>query len=190
MRIQRLACCLVFLGSFCVTTASALAGPGSRSLEHLSTVRVVVEDLTQAMQQLGLRTERLFNFAAQRLVQDGLTVLKPEVQLPVPVVYIRLSAVIAEAAKEAPVSMYLTVQVKQFARLERDLVGVAAGAAQTKPHLVTTWENGTMVMTTAGELPFYTQNLLINLLSDLVHDYQEAKGAEPVEGQEASVRTQ
>lgn len=190
MRIQRLACCLVFLGSFCVTTVSALAGPGSRSLGHLSTLRVVVEDLTQAMQQLGLRKELLFNFATQRLIQDGLTVLKPEVQLPVPVVYIRLSAVITETAKEAPVSLYLTVQVKQFARLERDLVAMAAGAAQTKPHLVTTWENGTMVMTTAGELPFYTQNLLINLLSDLVHDYQEAQGAERVENQEASVRTQ
>ena len=36
-----------------------------------------------------------------------------------------------------------------------------------------------MVMTTAGELPFYTQNLLINLLADLVYDYQEASSAEP-----------
>jgi hypothetical protein len=150
-------------------------------LEHLSTVRVVVEDLTQAMQQLGLRKELLFNFAAQRLIQDGLTVLKPEVQLSVPVVYIRLSAVITEAAKEAPVSMYLTIQVKQFARLERDLVAVAAGAPQTKPHLVTTWENGTMVMTTAGELPFYTQNLMINLLSDLVHDSQETSRTEQLQ---------
>lgn len=181
MQIHRLACCLVFLGSFFVTTISAVAGPGSRSLEHLSTVRVVVEDLTQAMQQLGLRKELLLNFAVQRLLQDGLTVLKPEVQLPVPIVYIRLSAVITEAAKEAPVSMYLTVQVKQFARLEQDLVAVAAGIPQAKPHLVTTWEKGTLVMTTAGELPFYTQNLMLNLLGDLVHDYQETSGAEQLQ---------
>jgi hypothetical protein len=179
MRIQRLAYCLVFVSSFFVAPLPALAGSGGRSLGNLSTVRVVVEDLNQAIQQVGLRKELLLNFAVQRLMQDGLTVLKPEVQLPVPIVYIRLSSVITEAAKEAPASMYLNIQVKQFARLEHDIAAIADGAPQAKPHLVTTWENGTMVMTTAGELPFYTQNLLINLLADLVYDYQEASSAEP-----------
>ena len=182
MQIKRLACCGVFLGMFLGSTAAALAGSGGRSLERLSTVRVVVEDLNEAMQQLGLRKELLFNFATQRLIENGLTVIKPEVQRPVPIVYIRLSSVITEADKEAPASMYLNIQVKQFARLEQDLAAVADGAPHTKPYLVTTWENGTMVMTTAGELPFYTQNLMLNLLADLVYDYQEASGAEPVEG--------
>lgn len=154
-----------------------MAGSGGRSLAGLSTVRVVVEDLNEAMQQFGLRKELLFDFAVRRLIEDGLTVIKPEVQLSVPIVYIRLSSVITEADKEAPASMYLNIQVKQFARLAQDLAAVAEGAPQAQPHLVTTWENGTMVMTTAGELPFYTQNLMINLLADLVHDSQEASKA-------------
>lgn len=169
-----LACWCVLIGCLVMTVQPALARPGIRSLEHLSTVRVIVEDLNRATQQLGLQKEQIFSLAAQQLIKDGLTVLKPEIQLPTPIVYVRLSSVIGGTNANAPVGVYLTVQVKQFARLVNKQEAEAAGTS--KPHLVTTWENGTMVLTNPKELAFYTQNVLINLLGDLMQDSRQASG--------------
>ena len=179
LKLPRLlfACWCVLIGCLVMPAQPALARPGIRSLEHLSTVRVIVEDLNRATQQLGLHKEQIFSLAAQQLIKDGLTVLKPEIQLPTPIVYVRLSSVVGGTDANAPVGVYLTVQVKQFARLVNKQTAEAAGQSQApKPHLVTTWENGTMVLTNPKELAFYTQNVLINLLGDLVHDHHQASG--------------
>ena len=171
-------CWSILIGCLVISAQPVLARPGLRSLEHLSTVRVIVEDLNRTTQQLGLQKERIFNLAAQQLIKDGLVVLKPEVRLPVPIVYVRLSSAVGGTNPNAPVSFYLTVQVRQLARLangrkaEDEAEDKAEAAA--KPHLVTTWENGAMVLTNPRELAFYTQNVLINLLGDLMHDYQQA----------------
>jgi len=44
------------------------------------------------------------------------------------------------------------------------------------PLLVTTWEDGTMVMLDRKELGFYVGQVLTNLLGTLMQDHQEANG--------------
>jgi hypothetical protein len=44
------------------------------------------------------------------------------------------------------------------------------------PLLVTTWEDGAMVMLHRQGLGFYVNQMLTNLLGVLVQDYQEANG--------------
>ena len=166
---------LVLLGM----TAGPLLAAGTsevRSLTGVKALRVVVEDLNPAMQKTGLRKEQLQAVAEQQLARNGLPVLQPQEQAAVPMVYIRLSSVIGGASKSAPISFYLIVQVKQLALLAPG-VRLAFQAVETPaaaPFLVTTWENGTMVMVNRSQLFFYVGQTLTNLLGDLVHDYQQA----------------
>jgi len=147
-----------------------------RSLAGVKALRVVVEDLNPAMQKTGLRKEQLQAVAEQQLVKSGLTVLQPQERTTVPMVYIRLSSVIGGNSKSAPISFYLIVQVKQLALLAPGvrLAFQTVEAPAAAPLLVTTWENGTMVMLDRSELFFYVGQTLTNLLGDLVHDYQQA----------------
>jgi hypothetical protein len=149
---------------------------GVRSLTGLKAVRVVIEDLNVATQKTGLRKEQLQTFAEDYLKGNGFTVIQPQERGAVPMVYIRLSAVIGGEDKRAPVSFYLVVQVKQLATLVQGLQ-VACQVAETPespPLLATTWESGTMAMLDRAEFFFYVRQILTNLLGKLVQDQQEA----------------
>jgi len=154
---------------------------GSRSLKGLTTIRIVVEDLNRDAQETGLRKEQLYALAAQQLAKDGLTVIKPQEHSKVPIVYIRLSSIIARTQTDVPVSFYLNVQVKQLATLTQGLSGTcqAGGEPVANPFLVTTWEKGSMAMVERSQLRFYTQQILSNLLGDLVIDQKEANDLAP-----------
>lgn len=147
-----------------------------RSLVGVQTVRIVVEDLNQAMQQTGLRKDHLQALATEQLRQSGLTVLPPRERGAVPVVYIRLSSVIGGAADNAPVSFYLVIQVKQFATLVQGgrFVSELMKGPVAIPFLVTTWERGTMVMLDRTELFFYVRQILMTLIGELVYDHEQA----------------
>ena len=148
-----------------------------RSLTGVETVQVVVEDLNRATQKTGLQKEQIQAVAEKFLLEHGLKVARGAGGTPV--VYIRLSSVIGGDQAHAPVSFYLTVQVKQFARLTR--VRTATPVVLTPddpPLLVTTWEDGAMVMLDRQELGFYVSQVLANVLGVLVQDYQEANGKE------------
>jgi hypothetical protein len=143
----------------------------------VDTVQVVVEDLNRATQKTGLQKEQIQAVAEKFLLEQGLKVARGASGTPV--VYIRLSSVIGGEQAHAPVSFYLTVQVKQFARLTR--VRTATPVELTPddpPLLVTTWEDGAMVMLDRQELGFYVSQVLANVLGVLVQDYQEANGKE------------
>jgi len=128
----------------------------NRSLVGLTAVRIVVEDLNRDMQATGLRKEQLYTLAAQQLGKDGFTVVGPQDQTRVPLVYIRLSAVSGGATQDMPVSFYLNVQVKQLATLTQGMSGTCQAAAtpETSPLLVTTWERGSMAIVNHAELFF------------------------------------
>jgi hypothetical protein len=49
-------------------------------------------------------------------------------------------------------------------------------AAEEKPLLVSTWENGTMAMIARKEIGFYVRAILTNLVADLARDHKEANG--------------
>lgn len=154
-----------------------LAAPLSRvrSLSGVETVQVVVEDLNRATQKTGLHKEHLQAAAEKFLLEQGLKVMRGASGIPL--VYIRLSSVIGGEQTYAPVSFYLTVQVKQFAHLAQvrtptPLVSIP----DDPPFLVTTWEDGAMVMLDRQEFGFYVRQVLENLLGVLVQDYQEANG--------------
>jgi hypothetical protein len=152
-----------------------LAAPLSRvrSLTGVDSVRVVVEDLNHATQKTGLRKEQIQAAAEKFLLEHGLKVARGDGGMPV--VYLRLSSVIGGEQAHAPISFYLTVQVKQFARLTRARTPApVALVPDDPPLLVTTWEDGAMVMLDRQELGFYVSQVLANILGTLVQDYQEA----------------
>jgi len=164
---------LVSLGQ--LQAASALV---NRSLTGLTTVRIVVEDLNRDMQATGLRKEQLYALAVQQLGKDGFAVVGPQDPTKAPIVYIRLSSVVGGADKNAPVSFYLTVQVKRLAVLAQGPSSTcqATAASDPPPLLATTWEKGSMAMVNRNELFFYIQHILMNLLGDLATDQKQANG--------------
>ena len=76
-------------------------------------------------------------------------------------------------------SFYLTLHVKQTAILvgERPAAVRAAGdgpEAAVPPLLVTTWENGMLVISDLSEMHLHMQQILSNLLAELTQDRREA----------------
>ncbi len=154
---------------------AAIAVPSAaiRSLAGRKAVRVVAEDLTMTMQKTGLRKEQLEGTAAEALRKDGFVVLGAHEPGKVPLVYIRLSSVFANEEGTGPISFYITLQIKQPAKLLNDEYPTVF-QREEPPLLVTTWEGGTMAMVNPQELFFYVKQTLLNLVGDLARDHQEA----------------
>ena len=165
----------VFLGSGIVSPSLAAPPSRVRSLAGVNIVQVLVEDLNNATRKTGLQKEQIQAVAEKYLLEHGMKVVRGA--RGVPIVYVRLSSVIGGEQEHAPISFYLTVQVKQFARLARprDATPVESNP-DDPPLLVTTWEDGTMVMLDRSELGFYVSQVLSNLLATLLQDSQEAQG--------------
>jgi hypothetical protein len=179
---------LFCVGLFVLLTFSfakfAVAEPSSeiRSLTGVMAVRVVVEDFNAAMQKTGLKKEQLSAVAHEALSKNGIRVLQPHDAGRVPLVYIRLSSVMGGEDDGAPVGLYLNMQVRQMAMLEKKegtLAKQSISAAEEKPFLVSTWENGTMAMVGRKEIGFYVRTILTNLVGDFAHDHKEANGLQP-----------
>lgn len=150
-----------------------------RSFANVDVVKVVVEDLSRSVKPAGMKKEHLSVAAAQYLHQAGLTVLGPQDQYRVPIVYVRLSSVFSGGERSTPMSFYLTLHVKQFALLAdgrpaavRDAVDGPETAVP--PLLATTWENGMLVMAELSEMHFYVQQILTSLLAELTQGWREA----------------
>lgn len=161
-----------------------LAEPSSaiRSLTGVTAVRVIVEDFNAAMQQTGLKKEQLYALAHEALSKNGIRVLEPNDVGRVPLVYIRLSSVMGGEGEGAPVGLYLNMQVRQMAVLEKKGEAPAQhpiAITEEKPLLVSTWENGTMAMVGRREIGFYVRTILTNLVGDFARDHKEANGAQP-----------
>ncbi len=175
MRLRYALFLAVALWGGTISSLDAAMSSSVRSLAGVTALRVVVEDFNAATQKIGLQKEPLQTDAEAYLTQHGVKVVRGVNGFPV--VYIRLSSVISGGQAHAPISFYLTMQVKQFARLAA--VPGARPVADTSgepPLLVSTWEDGTMAMIDRAELRFYVNQILANLLGELVQDYQEANG--------------
>lgn len=173
MRIRSLLFFTLVLWEGLVSFSHAAMSSSVRSLAGVTAVRVVVEDLNTATQKTGLQKEQLQATAEAYLTQHGVKVMQGAVG--VPVLYLRLSSVIGGEQTHAPVSFYLTVQVKQFARLTHAPgVSPASDTPEAPPLLVSTWEDGTMAMLDRSELGFYINQILTNLLGEFVQDCQDA----------------
>ncbi len=150
-----------------------------RSLANMTAVKVIVEDLSRSVEQAGMKKEHLYVAAAQYLQKAGLTVLGPQARYRVPLVYVRLSSVFSGEERSAPMSFYLTLHVKQFALLADERPASVRAAADgpeaaMPPLLVTTWENGMLVMSDLSEMRFYMEQILASLLAELTQDWREA----------------
>ncbi|MBM4255874.1 MAG: hypothetical protein FJ147_08250 [Deltaproteobacteria bacterium] len=170
----------VFFAERCLADTTAPTS-AVRSLVGLKAVRVVAEDLSPTMQKTGLRKEQLEGTATEALRKNGFTVLGGHEPGRVPIVYVRLSSVFANDDGTGPISFYITLQVKQGAKL---LTGGQPAIAQEKteieerPLLVATWDGGMMVMVGREELFFYVKQTLLNLVGDLARDHQEANATQ------------
>ena len=168
---------LVLLLEGAFSSGFATSNSAIRSLVGVKAVRVVAEDLSPAMQKTGVRKEQIEGTAAEALRKNGFTVLSVQEAGKVPLVYVRLSSVFANDTGDGPISFYITLQIKQPAILvngEHSATLQAKADAGESPLLVTTWEEGTMAMVNREELSFYIKQTLLNLVSDLARDYQEA----------------
>lgn len=174
---------LVALAIFsCAKLVMAEPSSAIRSLSGVVAVRILVEDLNAAMKKTGLQKEHLYTLAQEALRKNGIRVLNPPDSGRAPLVYIRLSSVISGEGDNVPVSLYLNMQVRQLAVLEKKegiLAKKTSSTAEEKPLIVSTWENGTMAMIARKEIGFYVRNMLINLVGDLAHDHREANGPSP-----------
>ena len=174
-----------FVALFVLSFATKVAAePPSaiRSLTGVTAVRIMVEDFNSTMQKTGLQKEQLYAIAQGVLIKDGIRVLSPQEAGQVPLFYIRLSSVFGGEGSNVPLSFYLLVQLRQKAFLEKreDLVAQHTIATmEEKPLIVSTWENGTMVMVTRKELFFYVKQVLTNLVADFVRDQKEANRLHP-----------
>ena len=174
----------IFFSVLCLVVGMASplsAGTKSevRSLANVTAVKVVVEDLSRSVEQAGMKKKHLYVAAVQYLQQAGLTVLGPQDRYRVPLVYVRLSSVFSGGGRSASMSFYLTLHVKQFALLADERPASVRAAADgpeaaVSPLLVTTWENGMLVMSELSEMHFYVQQILASLLAELTQDWREA----------------
>jgi len=166
---------LILMGGTLPEASLAKMTSRVRSLAHVETLQVVVEDLNSATQKIGVRKEQLQEMAEAYLGKQGIKLARSGRNAPI--VYIRLSSVVGGETAHAPISFYVTVQVKQLAQLSRlQQAQPVALPFEDAPLLVTTWEDGTMAMVSRTEIGFYIQQILTNLLDVLVQDYQEANG--------------
>jgi hypothetical protein len=168
---------LVLLLNGAFSSGFAASSSAVRSLAGVKTLRVLAEDLSETMQKTGLRKEQLEGTAVEALRKNGFTVLNPQEAGKVPIVYVRLSSVFANDSGNAPLSFYLTLQVKQPATLaygEKPAPTQAPAGQGELPLVVTTWEGGTMAMVNQEEMTFYIKQTLLNLIGDLSSDHQEA----------------
>lgn len=147
---------------------------GVRSLAGVTAMYVAVEDLNGTTRKIGLKKEQIQAVAETYLNEHNIKLSKTGGN-GIPILYLRLSSVVGGDHPQAPISFYLTVQVKQFAQLAQSQSGAAGQDADGTPLLVTTWEDGTMVMTDRAALGFYVRQVLLNVLGEFLHDYQDAK---------------
>lgn len=177
--------CMGFMALVIVSFAQfALAEPSSaiRSLSGMMAVRIAVEDFNMAMQKTGLKKEHLHALTQEALSKNGIRVLNPQDVGRVPLVYIRLSSVMSGEGDNDPVGLYLNMQIRQMAMLEKKegtLAKQSISTLEEKPLFVSTWENGTMAMVGRKEIGFYVRTILTNLVGDFVHDHKEANGLQP-----------
>src|SRR5262249_45942064 len=145
MRVRSLLFLVVTMWGSLLPSSQAAMSSSVRSLAGVTALRVVVEDFNAATQKIGLQKEPLQTTAETYLTQHGVKVVRGVNGFPV--VYIRLSSVVSGEQAHAPISFYLTMQVKQFARLAA-VPGArpVADASGEPPLLVSTWEDGTMAM--------------------------------------------
>jgi hypothetical protein len=164
-------------------TQFALAEPSSaiRSLAGVTAVRVVVEDFNEAMQKTGLQKEQLYVLAQEALAKNEIRALNPQEEGRVPLLYIRLSSAMSGDGDEAPVGLYVIMQVRQMAVLEKnpEIRKSEVALTEEKPLFVSTWESGTMAIVARKELGFYVRIILTNLVGDFARDHKEANGAQP-----------
>jgi hypothetical protein len=147
---------------------------GVRSLAGVTALRVAVEDLNSATRKIGLHKEQIQAVAEAYLKEHGVKLVGAGSGTPM--LYIRMSSVVGGEQPQAPISFYLTVQVKQFvypAQFQK--MAAAQDVEGSLPLLVTTWEDGTMAMTGRTELGFYVRQVLLILLGEFLQDYQDAK---------------
>ncbi|HXG22806.1 MAG TPA: hypothetical protein VNN62_27495 [Methylomirabilota bacterium] len=176
MRLLRMIVLVIAIWTGSAGSLLAAMGSAVRSLVGVREVQVVVEDFNAATQKTGLRKEQIQNAAESYLAQHGVNVVRGSNRAPL--IYVRLSSVIGGESERAPISFYLNVQVKQLARLARTHSAQPVTLnADEAPLLVTTWEDGAMVMLARAELHFYVQQVLVNLLASFVQDYQQANEA-------------
>jgi len=164
-----------------LSSVLAFTSSNVRSLTGIASLSVLVEDLNSAIRNTGLRKEQLQAIAEQELRKNGITVRSSADSGKGALLYVRLSSVIGGEAKDAPISFYLAVQVKQLAVLSNGVRVAKLTVAEpgVTPLLVTTWENGTMAMVGRSDLFFYVQHTLVNLIGELIRDQQEANGLKP-----------
>jgi hypothetical protein len=175
MRVLTVLFSLLILGGITPVSLPAEMTSRVRSLADVETLQVIVEDLNPATQKIGMRKEQIQEIAEAYLVKQGIKMVRGERSAPI--VYLRLSSVVGGETAHAPISFYLTVQIKQLAQLSRlRNAQPVALPHEDAPLLVTTWEEGTMAMVNRAELGFYVRQILTNLLGVLVQDYQVANG--------------
>jgi hypothetical protein len=144
------------------------------SLANVTALYVAVEDLNGATRKIGLQKEQIQAIAETYLKEHQVTLRGNGGGIPI--LYLRVSSVVGGEQPQAPISFYLTVQVKQFAHLAQFQSTAARQDSEgATPLLVTTWEDGTMVMTDRAELGFYVRQVLVNMLGEFLQDYQDAK---------------
>ena len=153
-----------------------------RSLANMDVVKVVVEDLSRPVKPAGMKKEYLSVAAVQYLQQAGLTVLGPQVRYRAPLVYVRLSSVFSGGERSAPMSFYLTLHVKRLALLVDERPAAVRDAADgpetaVPPLLVTTWENGMLVMSDLSEMHFHVKRIFSNVLAELTQNSREANAS-------------
>ena len=179
-------CVLVLLLEGTFSLGFAIPSSAVRSLVGVKAVRVIAEDLTEAMQNTGLRKEQIEGTAAEALHKNGFTVLSAQEAGKVPLVYVRLSSVFAHDDGSGPISFYITLQIKQPAILvngEHPVIPQTKAEGGDPPLLVSTWEGGTMAMVNSEELSFYVKQILLNLVGDLARDQQEANAKQVSQSQ-------
>jgi hypothetical protein len=111
---------VILLGASSVAPAPAGAVTPSevRSLRGASGVEVVVENLTDELQRLGLSAEQLGGEIQSRLRERGIRVLTAQDQAPGrPWLYVRVFAL--KSTNVPLVSYFVTFQVRQDATLDR-----------------------------------------------------------------------
>lgn len=157
-----------------ISIVPAATSSGLRSLADVTALHVAVEDLNSTTRKIGLQKGQIQAIAETYLQEHKVTLRGNGGGIPI--LYIRVSSVVGGEHPQAPISFYLTMQVKQFAHLAQfQSAATVQDAEGASPLLVTTWEDGTMVMTDRAQLGFYVRQVLVNMLGEFLQDYQDAK---------------
>lgn len=174
MRLSTYLLLVTILWNGMSTTARAATPSGLRSLAGVTAMHVAVEDLNSTTRRIGLQKKQIQAIAETYLKEHNIQLIG--IGGGIPILYIRVSSVVGGEQPQTPISFYLTVQVKQFAHLAQSQSAATVPDSEgATPLLVTTWEEGTMVMTSRAELGFYVRQVLLNVLGEFLQDYQDAK---------------